>query len=141
MCNKFNDAEILEEVKQCRGSKSPGPDNFNFNFIRTNWDIIGADISETIQCFYETGYIPRGCNASFITLIPKRQNPITLGDYRSISLVGCVYKLIAKIIANILKGVQENVIDKKQSAFLDRRGLLDSVLVANEIVDYLRKKG
>jgi len=72
LCTKFKDAEILEATKQCGGSKSPGLDGFNFNFIRTNWDIIGADISEAIQCFYETGYIPRGCNESFITLIPKR---------------------------------------------------------------------
>jgi len=55
-------------------------------------------------------------------------------------LVGCVYKLIAKILANRLKGVLENVIDKKQSAFLSGRGLLDSVVVANETVDYLRKE-
>jgi len=32
------------------------------------------------------------------------------------------------------------MIDKKQSAFLSGRGLLDSVLVANETIDYLRKE-
>jgi len=121
-------------VKQCGGSKSPSPNDFNFNFIRTNWDIIGVDISEAKQYFYETGYIP-GCNASFITSTPKRQNSITLGDYRPISLVGCIYKLIAHILTNRLKGVLKNVIDKKQSVFLSGRGLLDRVLVANETVD------
>ena len=98
-----------------------------------------AGIINVIQCFYETGYIPRGSNASFITLIPKKESPISLGDYRPISLVGCVYKLIAKILTNKLKGVLENVIDMKQSAFLSGRGLFDSVLIANETVDYLRK--
>ena len=74
-------------------------------------------------------------------MIPKRQNPITLGDYRPISLVGCVYKLIAKILANRLRGVLENMINKKQSEFLSRRGLLDSVLIANETVDYRKEEG
>jgi len=29
----------------------------------------------------------------------------TLNDYRLISLVGCMYKVIAKILANKLKGI------------------------------------
>jgi len=41
--------------------------------------------------------ISKGCNASFITLIPKTENPIRLHEYRPISLVGCIYKIIAKI--------------------------------------------
>jgi len=94
---------------------------------------------KAIHSLYEEGFIPRGCNASFITLIPKRKNPSTLNDYRPISLVGCMYKVIAKILANRLKGVLPKVIDKHQAAFLSGRGLLDSILIANETVDFLRK--
>jgi len=50
-----------------------------------------------------------------------------------------MWKVIAKILANRLKGVLPKVIDKHQAAFLSGRGLLDSVLIANETVDYLRK--
>jgi len=35
--------------------------------------------------------------------------------------------------------VLHNVIDKNQSAFLRGRGLLDSVITANETIDFLRK--
>ena len=53
--------------------------------------------------------------------------------------MGCVYKVLAKILANRLKAVLHNVIDKNQSAFLRGRGLLDSVITANETIDFLRK--
>jgi len=122
---------MKERTYQCERTKSPDSHDFNFNFIERNWNIIGANIINCIQCFYEIGYTPRGCNASFITLIPKKESPISLGDYRPISLVGCIYKLIAKILANRLKGVLENVIDMEQSTFLSGRGFLDSVLIAN----------
>ena len=135
LCSKFREVEILETLNQCGGSKSPGPDGFNFNFIKHNWEIIGEDIKSALFSFYESGYIPRDCNASFITLIPKCENPSELGDYRPISLVGCVYKLILKILANRLKRVLEKVIDKNQSVFLSGRGLLDSVLI------FLERKG
>jgi len=84
--------------------------------------------------------IPKGCNASFITLIPKSENPQSFEEYRPISLVGCLYKILTKVLANRIKRVIPNVIDESQSAFLSNRGLLDSVLVLNEVVDDLKKK-
>jgi len=40
--------------------------------------------------FYVNGIFPRGCNASFIALIPKVIDPQLLNDYRPISLIGCM---------------------------------------------------
>ena len=61
-------------------------------------------------------------------------------DYRPISLVGCVNKIISKILANRLKSVLPKIIDYSQSAFIKGRGLLDSILVANEVVEEYRAK-
>jgi len=35
---EFSEDEIKQAVWQCEGSKSPGPDEFNFNFIKSNWN-------------------------------------------------------------------------------------------------------
>ena len=111
LCCKFKEDEILEAMKQCGGAKSPCPDGFNFFFIKTNWEIMGDDIYTAIHSFDEFGYIPKECNTSFITLILKKDNPGNLGKYRPMSLVGCIYKIIAKILVNRLKSVLQNVID------------------------------
>ena len=44
-------------------------------------------------------------NASFLTLIPKKCNAINIKDFRPISLVGSVYKLLSKVLANRLRVV------------------------------------
>jgi hypothetical protein len=36
----FTLEEITEVVKGCDGSKSPGPDEFNFAFIKEFWDVL-----------------------------------------------------------------------------------------------------
>ena len=90
--------------------------------------------------FHATGSIPKGCNASFIALIPKIKDPSKLEQYRPISLVGVLYKIIPKVLANRMKKVMPAIIDDNQSAFLKGRGILDSVLTANEVLEELRKK-
>lgn len=84
--------------------------------------------------FEDSGRIPKGCNSTFVTLIPKSGDPITLSDYRPISLVCCQYKIIAKILAQRLKAVLPDLISECQSAFVSGRHILDGVLYANEVV-------
>lgn len=68
--------------------------------------------------FHRHGIMPRGTNSSFISLIDKCENPQGLGDFRPISLVGCLYKILAKVLANRLKRMLEGVIDERQSLLL-----------------------
>jgi len=65
---------------------------------------------------------------------------LQLGEFRPISLVGCLYKIISKVLSLRLKKVISKVIDVRQSAFLEGRGLLESVLVANEVLEEYRRK-
>ena len=93
-----------------------------------------------VKDFALNGHWPRGSNASFLCLIPKVENPQQLGEFRPISLVGCLYKIIFKALSLRLKKVISKVIDVKQSTFLEGRGLMDSVLVANEVLDEYKRK-
>jgi len=90
--------------------------------------------------FWREGKILKGCNASFIALISKKQTLLGLDDYRPISLVGCVYKIISKVLANRIKNVLPKVIDSSQYAFIKGRGLMDNILVANEVMEECRHK-
>jgi hypothetical protein len=71
--------------------------------------------------FHARGWFEKSLNASFISLIPKAPGAISLKYFRPISLMGGVYKIIAKFLANRLKSVLEKVISKSQSAFIKGR--------------------
>nr|GEV44811.1 RNA-directed DNA polymerase, eukaryota [Tanacetum cinerariifolium] len=95
--------EIKRAVWDCGIDKSPGSDGFTF-----------------------------GCNSSFIALIPKVPDANTVKDFRPISLIGSLYKIVAKILANRLVGVLGDIVNEEQSAFITGRQILDCPFILNE---------
>ena len=85
--------------------------------------------------FHRHFVFERSMNASFLTLIPKKCNVVNIKDFRPISLVGSVYKLMSKVLANRLRVVLDNLISKSQNSFVSERQILDSMLIANECLD------
>jgi len=53
--------------------------------------------------FHRNGRLLKGINNTFIDLIAKVDNPQSLNEFRPIALVGCLYKILAKILANRLR--------------------------------------
>jgi hypothetical protein len=97
------------------------------------------DILRFVSEFHRNGKLAKGINTTFIVLIPKVGNPQRLNDFRLISLVGSLYKIIAKLLANRLRLVISSVVSETQSAFIKNWQILDGILIANEVVDEARK--
>lgn len=85
-------------------------------------------------------WLVRGLNSSFITIIPKCANPTAIEEFRPISLIGGLYKVVTKVLSYRLLQVLSEVICWNQYVFLGERDILDGVLVASEVVDEARKK-
>lgn len=67
-------------------------------------------------------------NTTFIRLIPKKKTAQNLRDFRSISLIGSGYKILANTLAERLKSGEQN-------AFLKNRQITDASLIAKEMLD------
>ncbi|GKB82228.1 RNA-directed DNA polymerase, eukaryota [Tanacetum coccineum] len=133
-------AEVRNAVWGCGENKSPGPDGFTFEFFRKYWDILGSDFCAAIEWFFEHCMFARGCNSSFIALIPKTQDPKFVSDFRPISLIGSLYKVVTKILANRLSLVISDLISDVQTAFLPNRQILDGPFIINELLSWCKHK-
>lgn len=81
------------------------------------------------------GHIERSLNTTFIVLIPKKGGANNLKDFQPISLVVNLYKLLAKVLANILKTVGGKVISNSQHIFVKERQILDVAFISNNALD------
>jgi len=106
----FTMDEVRKAVWDCDSFKSPGPDGISFGFIKQFWSELKDDFMRFVFEFQWNGRLTKGVNATFIALIPKVNSPQRLNDFRPISLVGCLYKVLANILANRLRDVIGSVI-------------------------------
>ncbi|XP_028102778.1 uncharacterized protein LOC114302018 [Camellia sinensis] len=114
----FSEDKVRAAVKECNGDKAPGLDGFNLLFFQKLWGSVHHEAMNFLRDFHATNRLPYGINSSFITLVPKTDNPLGLSYYRPISLVGSLYKILSKVLAHRLKRVLPVVIGETQSAFL-----------------------
>ncbi|GAU49942.1 hypothetical protein TSUD_408370 [Trifolium subterraneum] len=106
----FVEEEVRDIIWSCDGNKSPGPDGFNLNFFKACWSIVKDDVMAFLTEFHENAFLPKALTASFLTLIPKKDHPQNLFDYRPICLIGSLYKILSKLSANRMKRVSMSVL-------------------------------
>jgi len=83
--------------------KAPGPDSFQPIFYRNYWDIISADLWELVAHAFDSGSIIPGLAETLIVPIPKVDSPLSLRDFRPISLCNVTLKVIFKVLVNRIR--------------------------------------
>ncbi|GJZ10117.1 RNA-directed DNA polymerase, eukaryota [Tanacetum coccineum] len=107
--------EVKAAVWDCGTNKSPGPDGFSFEFFCNFWSTVDKDVVDAVREFFYS-------------------------DYRPISLIGSIYKIIAKILANRLRHVVDDLISEVQPAFVSQRQILDGPFILNELLSSCEHK-
>ena len=115
----FNVEEVFTALSNLNRDKALGSDGFSIAFWQFSWDFVKEKIMGFFKEFHENNMFVRRLNSTFLVLVPKNENVVDIKDFRPISLVGGLYKILAKVLANRLKKVMSQVVLTSQNAFLE----------------------
>jgi hypothetical protein len=105
--NSLFDIFTLEEIEgiiqHLKVDKAPGPDGFNGLFVKKCWPIIKEDFIQLYNDFHQGLTSLDSINGSYITLIPKKNCPESINDFRPISLTNTCLKFLKKLLAKKLQ--------------------------------------
>lgn len=104
----FLEEKVLCALNLMEDEKASSPDGFPIKCLKVCWDVVGKEALDILVAFHDNDQWCRSLSATFITLIPKKTSASEVKDY--ISLVGCLYKLFSKILAQHLRIVLPKII-------------------------------
>ena len=129
----FTADDIRNDFFSLPKNKNGGPDGYSSKFFPATWSI-GPEVTEAILEFFNSGCLMKQWNSANLVLIPKKLNASLATDFRPISCLNTVYKVIFKLLASRLKEILPLMVSKSQSAFLPGRLLAENVLLATDLV-------
>lgn len=136
----FSAEEISDALFQIGPLKAPGPDGFPSRFYQRNWSCLKVEIIDAVKLFFETGFMPSGVNDTAIVLIPKIAHPISLKDFRPISLCNVIYKIVSKCMVNRLRPLLTDLISENQSVFIPGWLISDNSIIAFECIHHIQQR-
>ena len=132
---KVTEREIVKVVRDMK-SNSCGIDNIGLFFIKNCINIISAPLSEIFNFSIEHRIFPDRWKIAKITPIPKVKNPTRLKDYRPISLLSTLSKIIEKLVSTQMREyfLGKKLLNPFQSAYKENHGCPTALL---HISDYI----
>jgi hypothetical protein len=98
--------------------RAPGPDSLSGMFLKRCWLIVQNEYYRLMEDFYNGTLRMENINGSYITLVPQNSAPLTVNDFRPISLANVCLKFLTKIAANHLQDKILSFLHQNQYGFL-----------------------
>ena len=114
--------------------KALGLDGFMPRFLHVFWHIVKNDLQNMVLMSQAYQKIGGSMNSTFLALIPKEKGASDFNKFQPISLCNIGYKLITKVITNLLKGILPNIIPENQGCFVHGRYIVDNFILVQEAI-------
>ena len=135
--NPFTETEILSVLKCMKNNKSPGSDGFSVEFFKFFWQDLKKYILNAINSIFEKKCLPISQRLGIITCLPKGDKPRQhLKNWRPITLLNVLYKLISGCISARIKTTLNDMISTSQTGFMSGRYIGENTRLIYDLMSY-----
>jgi hypothetical protein len=127
LSDHFTEAKVWAVISALPSDKAPGSDSFTACFLQTSWPIIRWDVIDVFDALWhmDTRNM-HDLNVALMVLLPKLPDATAIKDYRLITLIHLIDKLIAMVLSNRIAPELNMLVHCSQSAFINGRCIHDN---------------
>jgi hypothetical protein len=133
--------ELGEIVKLLHNDKSPGADGLTAKVFKACWHFIQHNFLQMVLAYWATGELAYTIKEGIIKLLPKKTNKRRLRDWRPLTMLTVVYKIIAKLLALRLNLLLPQLVSPKQTGFIPGWHILENISLAWLTHDWVKARG
>ena len=137
MNGSISRAEILTSLKLLNLNRSLGYNGFPVELYIVFFNDICDLLLDCYQYSFDQGFMSMSQRNGVITILPKKdKDPLFTKNYRPISLLNTDYKIMAKVMANRLKLILQEIIHNDQTSFIKGRNIGCNVRSFIDLIEY-----
>ena len=131
--------EISQALKETNNNSAPGGSGLTYAFYKCFWGSLNHFVLQTFNFSYSSKRLPTRLSHLYITLLPKGDKPKDkIANWRPITLLDCLYKILSKTIATRIKTVLADLIHPDQCGFVNDRYIGEAVRCTADVIEYAR---
>ena len=129
-----NLGEILTAISNISEGKAPGRDGIPAEIWKYGGNRLTECLQKLVEMIWETGKVPQDWKDADIIPIFKKGDKRDCGNYRGISLLSIVGKILARVLLNRLnEHIAQNVLPETQCGFRSGRGTIDMIFCLRQV--------
>jgi hypothetical protein len=127
--------ELRQALKKMKNGKAPGTDNITSEMVKMGGDPLEMAIIILINKCLDQGKVPASWNDAEIKILFKKGDCTDIGNYRPISLLSVLYKLLTSILTTRLNNKFELYQPKEQAGFRKGYSTTDHLQVIHSLIE------
>ena len=140
MESEISHSELLAVLKKSNSSSAPGSTGFSFSFYKFFWADLGTFITNCANFSFENNMLPKSQRYGIIKLLPKgSKDQKYLKNWRPLTMLNCIYKLISGVIANRINEKLHLIIENDQCGFVRGRFIGEAIRSTFDTLEWAKR--
>ena len=139
MEGEINIEELTRCLKKSKNNVAPGTSGFSNEFFKFFFRDLKILLVNSINYSFQHGMLSITQRLGIITLIPKGDKDKTfIKNWRPLTLLNSIYKLISSIIAERIKPTLDTIINGDQKGFVSERYIGEAIRTTYDIIQWAK---
>ena len=130
--------ELDRSVEEAKLNSAGGLDGINNRFIKKFWSYLKTPLLNYTHCCFRKGSLTDSFKTACIRLIPKKGCSSKIKNWRPISLINCIYKVISRAINNRLKKFADRFCSRAQKGYTSARHIQEVLINVLENIAFCK---